>query len=60
MGLILIICFLIITIVISITLAMLFFELVKKGGLASTDPVHFVCLIQCIHAAVIVVGLMIV
>ena len=53
------ICFFIITLAMSITVAMGSVELLIKGGLSDVDPVHLVCLEQIIVMVVLVAGLLI-
>lgn len=56
MGLITIICYLITTLTIAITVGMLSVELFIKGGLGAVDPVHLLCLEQIIFGVVVVVA----
>lgn len=59
MGLIIVVCFFVITLTVSIAAAMLPAELLKKGGLSAADPVHMICLAQVIFAVSMVAGLLI-
>ncbi len=59
MGLITIICFLIITLTMAITVSMITVELLIKGGLSEVDPVHVICLAQIIFGVMVVAGLLI-